>query len=139
VTLTRTSAIFNRVRTAAGRFARADQGNIAVLFAIAAVPILGFVGAAIDYARANSARSSMQAALDSTALMLAKDLSDGTITAAQINTKADAYFRALYTNTDARAVTVAATYTASTSQGSTIVVGSRLRSTSRDRWPTTAR
>ena len=116
------TAIFNRVRTAAGRFARADQGNIAVLFAIAAVPILSFVGAAIDYTRANSARSSMQAALDSTALMLAKDLSDGTITASDINTKAQAYFKALYTNTDAKAVTVSATYTASTSQGSTIMV-----------------
>src|SRR4051812_13186477 len=116
------TAIFNRVRTAARRFAKADQGNIAVLFAIAAVPILSFVGAAIDYTRANSARSSMQAALDSTALMLAKDLSDGTITASQINTKAQAYFTALYNNTDARAVTVSATYTASTSQGSTIVV-----------------
>ena len=42
-------AIFNRVRTAARHFAKADQGNIAVLFAIAAVPILSFVGAAIDY------------------------------------------------------------------------------------------
>jgi Flp pilus assembly protein TadG len=118
----RNTAIFNRVRTAARRFAKADQGNIAVLFAIAAVPILSFVGAAIDYTRANSARSSMQAALDSTALMLAKDLSDGTITASDINTKASAYFTALYTNKEARAVTVAATYTASTSQGSTIVV-----------------
>ena len=116
------TAIFSRVRTAAGRFARADQGNIAVLFAIAAVPILSFVGAAIDYTRANSARSSMQAALDSTALMLAKDLSDGTIKASDINTKAQAYFTALYTNTEARAVTVTATYTANTSQGSTIKV-----------------
>jgi Flp pilus assembly protein TadG len=118
----RNSVLFNRVRTAAGHFAKADQGNIAVLFAIAAVPILSFVGAAIDYTRANSARSSMQAALDSTALMLAKDLSDGTITAADVNTKASDYFKALYTNTDAKAVAVSATYTASTSQGSTIVV-----------------
>jgi len=116
------AAIFNRVCTAVGRFAKADQGNIAVLFAIAAVPVLSFVGAAIDYTRANSARSSMQAALDSTALMLAKDLSDGTIKATDINTKAQDYFKALYTNTDARAVTIAASYTASTSQGSTIVV-----------------
>ena len=68
------TAIFSRIRTAAGRFAGANQGNIAVLFAIAAVPILSFVGAAIDYTRANSARTAMQAALDSTALMLAKDL-----------------------------------------------------------------
>jgi Flp pilus assembly protein TadG len=42
------ASIFNRVRTAVGRFARADQGNIAVIFAIAAVPIISFVGAAID-------------------------------------------------------------------------------------------
>jgi Flp pilus assembly protein TadG len=118
----RNTAIFNRVRTAARRFAKADQGNIAVTFAIAAVPILTFVGAAIDYTRANSARSSMQAALDSTALMLAKDLSDGTITASDIDTKASAYFKALYTNNDAKAVSVSATYTANTSKGSTIVV-----------------
>src|SRR5260221_10712770 len=107
------TSIFSRVRTAAGRFAGADQGNIAVLFAIAIVPILTFVGAAIDYSRANNARSSMQAALDSTALMVAKDLTDGTITTSQINAKAQAYFTALYTNTDAKSVSISATYTAS--------------------------
>ena len=104
------------------KFCASEQGNIAVLFGILAVPILSFVGAAIDYTRANTARTAMQAALDSVSTMLAKDLSDGTITAAQINTKAQAYFTALYTNKDAKAVTVSATYTANTSQGSTIVV-----------------
>ena len=104
------------------KFRVAEEGNIAVLFGILAVPILSFVGAAIDYTRANTARSAMQAALDSVSTMLAKDLSDGTITAAQINTKAQAYFTALYTNKDAKAVTISATYTASTPKGSTIVV-----------------
>lgn len=105
------TAIFSRVRAATSRFAGAKDGNIAVIFAIAAVPVISFVGAAIDYTRANSARSSMQAALDSTALMLGKDLTDGKITAAQITEKADAYFKALYTNTDAKSVAVNATYT----------------------------
>src|SRR3981189_2098807 len=105
------ASIFNRVRTAAGRFAGAEQGNIAVIFAIALVPIISFVGAAIDYTRANTARSSMQAALDSTALMLAKDLTDGNITTSQINTKATAYFTALYTNKDANSVSINASYT----------------------------
>src|SRR5215217_1808985 len=104
------------------QFGADNKGNIAVLFAVAAVPILSFVGAAIDYTRANSARSSMQAALDSTALMLAKDISDGTIKASDINQKAQDYFKALYTNKEAKAVTVSAVYTASTPQGSTIVV-----------------
>ena len=53
----------------------------------------------------------MQAALDSTALMLAKDLTDGTITASQITTKATAYFTALYTNVDAKSVVITPTYT----------------------------
>ena len=103
-------------------FSRSEAGNIAVLFAIAAVPIIAFVGAAIDYTRANSARSSMQAALDSTALMLGKDLTDGTITPAQVSAKATAYFNALYTNTDAKSVVVGATYTAATGSGSTVLL-----------------
>ncbi len=96
------ASITSRIRAAARRFIGAKDGNIAVIFAIAAVPVISFVGAAIDYTRANSARSSMQAALNSTALMLAKDLSDGTITKDQVNAKAATYFAALYTNPDAK-------------------------------------
>ncbi|MFH1345587.1 MAG: TadE/TadG family type IV pilus assembly protein [Pseudomonadota bacterium] len=116
------SSIASQVRHAVSRFPGANQGNIAVLFGFALLPILGFMGAAIDYSRANSARSSMQSALDSTALMLAKDLSDGRITVGEINSKATIYFTALYTNKDANAVTITATYTASSGQGSTIQV-----------------
>ena len=116
------TSITQSSREAASRFAGANQGNIAVIFAIACVPLISFVGAAIDYSRANSARSSMQAALDSTALMLSKDLSQGLITASQINAKAQLYFAALYTNTDAQSVSISATYTANTGTGSTIQV-----------------
>jgi Flp pilus assembly protein TadG len=116
------ASITSRVRAAARRFIGAKEGNIAVIFAIAAVPLISFVGAAVDYTRANSARSSMQAALDSTALMLSKDLSDGTITKDQINAKAATYFTALYTNPDAKTISVNANYTAGTSVGSTIEV-----------------
>ncbi|QWG25585.1 pilus assembly protein [Bradyrhizobium sediminis] len=116
------TSIANQVRGAVRRFAAANQGNIAVIFAIALVPIISFIGAAIDYTRANAARSSMQAALDSTALMLSKDLSEGLIDQSQINAKAQAYFAALYTNTDANSVSINAVYTPSTSMGSTIQV-----------------
>ncbi|MCK1733470.1 TadE/TadG family protein [Bradyrhizobium sp. 138] len=103
------------------RFAAAEQGNIAMIFAITLVPVLSLVGAAVDYSRAVQARTSMQAALDSAALMLSKDLSSGTITTSQISTKAQAYFNALFTGTATLpSVSVAATYTASTSIGSTI-------------------
>ncbi|MET0675659.1 MAG: pilus assembly protein, partial [Bradyrhizobium sp.] len=116
------SVVIRRIRTAARRFAGANEGNIAILFGIAVIPIISFVGAAIDYTRANAARSSMQAALDSTSLMLSKDLSEGTITTSQLTDKADAYFRALYTNLEAKAVTISATYTQNSGNGSTILV-----------------
>jgi Flp pilus assembly protein TadG len=113
----------NQVRSAATRFVGADEGNVAVIFCIALVPLLSFVGAAIDYTRANAARSSMQAALDSTALMVSKDLTQGIITTSQISAKAQSYFTALYTNKDANSVSVSATYTAaSSSTGSNVQV-----------------
>ncbi|MFT4122009.1 pilus assembly protein TadG-related protein [Bradyrhizobium sp.] len=115
--------VVSRLGRQLARFAAAEQGNIAVIFAIALVPVLSFVGAAVDYSRAVQARSSMQAALDSTALMLSKDLAAGTISASQITTKSQDYFNALFTDTNALpSVSVAATYTASTSMGSTIQV-----------------
>src|SRR5690349_8515939 len=106
------ASVSRKFRAAAGRFIGARDGNIAVIFALSAIPIISFVGAAIDYTRANAARSSMQAALDSTALMLSKDLSAGTINTSQVSSKASDYFSALYHNRDATGVTVTATYTA---------------------------
>lgn len=105
----------------ARQFVRASHGNVAVIFSIALVPILGFVGAAIDYSRANKARTAMQTALDSAALMVSKDLSSGAITSGQVTAKAQAYFASLYTNSDAGGVTVTASYTAKDSSGSSTV------------------
>ncbi|PAY05029.1 hypothetical protein CK489_30990 [Bradyrhizobium sp. UFLA03-84] len=116
------SAIFNRGRAAARRFSRAKDGNVAVIFTLAILPIIAFVGAAIDYTRANSARSSMQAALDSTALMLSKDLTMGNITAAQIPSKAQSYFNGLYTNKDGQGLAVSATYTTPTSSAAATIL-----------------
>lgn len=116
------ASIISRVRKAASRFPRANQGNVAVIFCVALVPLISFVGAAIDYTRANAARSAMQTAIDSTALMLSKDLSDGVITPSQVDSKASTYFNALYTNPDANSVSIHAVYTANSSMGSTIEV-----------------
>jgi Flp pilus assembly protein TadG len=104
--------ILQHIRQAARRFVGDNAGNIAVIFTIAAIPIISFVGAAIDYSRVNNARSSMQAAMDSAALMVSKDLSSSKITANQITASAQAYFSALYTNPDAHNVTITTTYTA---------------------------
>jgi Flp pilus assembly protein TadG len=65
--------VTDRLKQSAARFAGAERGNVAMMFAIALVPMLGFIGAAIDYSRAVSARSAMQAAADATALMISKE------------------------------------------------------------------
>ncbi|WP_441242357.1 pilus assembly protein TadG-related protein [Tardiphaga sp. 768_D3_N2_1] len=113
----------SQAKRLASRFARHDGGNIAMTFAIALVPLLGFVGAAVDYSRANAARSAMQAALDSAALMVSKDLSaNPTMSAADVTAKATAYFKSLYTNTNAGQIMVTASYTTNTKDGSTVTV-----------------
>lgn len=63
---------------------RSRAGNVAVIFGIAIVPVIGGIGAALDYSQANSNRSSMQKALDATALALAKLMP---LSQAQLNEK----------------------------------------------------
>jgi Flp pilus assembly protein TadG len=89
-------------------FNRSRSGNVAITFAIATLPIIGAVGAAVDYSRANAVKAAMQAALDSTALMLSRDAA--TLTDAQLQTKAKNYFLAMFTRPDANSIAVSATY-----------------------------
>ncbi len=114
------ASIFSRLRGSLARFRHAQGGNVAVLFGIAIVPILGFVGAAVDYARVNNARTAMQTALDTAALMISKDAAG--LTAAQITQKATDYFNALYKHPEALNIAITATYTNSAAAGSKIVL-----------------
>jgi Flp pilus assembly protein TadG len=117
------ASVPRRISQAASRFAKANEGNIAVIFAIAILPVLGFVGAAIDYSRASKVRTSMQAAMDSAALMLSSDLTQGLITPSQVDAKAQAYFAGLFTSKAVKSVSVSATYTPGTSStGETIQI-----------------
>jgi Flp pilus assembly protein TadG len=114
------ASIFSRALGLLARFRRADGGNVAVLFGIAIVPVLVSVGTAIDYARVNNARTAMQAALDTAALMISKDATG--LSAAEINQKAQVYFNSLYKHPEAQGVVINATYTNSASAGSKIVL-----------------
>lgn len=51
------------------------RGNVAALFALAAIPLVGLLGSAVDYSRASSARVDTQAATDAAALAGAQKLS----------------------------------------------------------------
>jgi Flp pilus assembly protein TadG len=54
------------------RFFSDARGNVAILFALATLPVMGAMGAAVDYSMANAQRTAMQASLDATALALAR-------------------------------------------------------------------
>ena len=113
------ASISRCIARAASRFVRAKDGNIAVTFAVASVPLFCFIGAAIDYSRAATARTAMQAALDSTVLMVAKDLTAGVVQPSNVNTAANNYFQGLFASyttasqRDAYVDSVTATYTPS--------------------------
>ena len=114
------ASILAKALSFTGKFRHANTGNVAVIFAIAIVPIIGFIGAAVDYSRVNNARTAMQTALDSAALMISKDAAG--LTAAQITTKAQGYFNALYVHPEASGISVSALYTPNTGSGATIVM-----------------
>ena len=101
------------------RFIGDRRANILPMFGVALIPVVGLIGAGVDYSRANSVKSKLQAALDSTALAMSANAT--TQTAAQLQTAASAYFFAMYKGTASSTVTFAATY-AMTSTGPQVTV-----------------
>jgi Flp pilus assembly protein TadG len=110
--------IFEQLVAKAVRFAADRRGNVALTFGIATLPLIGFVGAAVDYSHANSVKAAMQSALDSTALMLARDAP--TMTDPNLDAKAKAYFTAMFTRPEATDIVVNATF--STTSGTQVMV-----------------
>jgi Flp pilus assembly protein TadG len=105
-----TYPVLKRLCRSAAAFVGADRGNIAVIFAITMVPIMGFIGSAVDYSRAVNARTAMQTALDTAALMISKDAP--TLTATQVTQTAQKYFNALYNHPEVASIAITAAYTA---------------------------
>src|SRR5690349_14785161 len=102
-----TSRLFGRI-SATANFCRDLSGNIAVSFAIALVPIVMAAGGAVDFSRANSARTNMQGALDSTALALVSTAANQTQDVLSAN--ATSYFNAIYASSGVSNVQVSAQY-----------------------------
>src|SRR5271169_4873440 len=51
------------------KFRPAREGNIAVIFSIALIPIIGAIGIAVDWSMANKVQASIQKALDAAVLV----------------------------------------------------------------------
>jgi Flp pilus assembly protein TadG len=94
------------------------SANVTVIFALTLIPMVGLVGAAVDFSRASSVKVAMQGASDSAALMLSKSAS--TMNQSDIQAKANSYFKALFNRPEATGLIVNATYT--TTGGGKIVL-----------------
>ena len=76
------------------RFLQDRRGGVAPMLGLAIIPIIGLMGAAVDYSRANAARTSMQAAADTTALMLSLEVNG--LSDQALGEKAIQYFTAVF-------------------------------------------
>src|SRR4051794_2336086 len=94
------------------------RANVATIFALAIVPVIGLVGMAVDYSRGNSMKAAVQAALDATALAMARTASN--LTPAQLQQQSSDMFFAQFNRPDAKNVVVTATY--STTNGSALTL-----------------
>jgi len=100
------------------RFLDDRSGSVLPLLGLAAIPVVGLIGAAIDYSRAAAVQTAMQAGVDSTALYMASGAAS--LSPAQLLTNAQTYFNATYTRTDSAVPTVSINYT--TTGASQVVV-----------------
>ena len=68
------------------RFRNAKSGNVATIFAVALVPLIAFIGCAIDYSRTVEIRGKMQAAIDAASVGSVARTSPGFIAAGAMTT-----------------------------------------------------
>src|SRR5438552_456293 len=101
------------------RFWGDRTAGVAPLLALAAIPLVAGVGAAVDFSRASAARAAMQSAADSTVLMLARQLQQSPST--PIGNSAVAYFNANFARPEVSNVQVTASASAA-SGGSAVNV-----------------
>ena len=103
------------------QFGRQQAGSIPLMFGLAIIPVIGFMGAAVDYSTSNKAKAKLSAAADAAALSAVDHQAiSGTATDAQ--TTAQNVFNAQVTNiANVTVNSVSATVTDSTS-GRTAVV-----------------
>ncbi len=100
------------------RLMKDRRGGVAPMFALAIIPVFGLAGAAIDYSRASSVRTGMQAAIDATALAMAKLAP--TLTQTELQQKSTAYFNAMFNHPEAKNLVITPTY--STAGGSQVTI-----------------
>lgn len=104
------------------RFGQDRSGNVMMFFGLALLPVIGLAGAAMDYARATTARAQLNAAVDTAALMAARDASK--LTDAQLRDRINGWIKATLSADEAAKFTGATI--AIDRQERTVTIGARV-------------
>jgi Flp pilus assembly protein TadG len=112
------------VLTRCATFRGDRRGNVAMMFGLVLVPLIGMVGAAIDYTRAAAVQASLQAALDATALAISKSAT--AMTSAQVQSAAQTFFSGVFSVSGITTPTVTAVYTPASTSNATVKVSATL-------------
>ncbi len=105
------------------RFRADRRANVTPIFALSLVPMLAFMGSAIDYGRGNSIKSAMQAAADATALNLVQNAAS--IPSGDVSATASNIFNSVFSRPDANNLTISA----SSTSGGTVTVSATASTT----------
>lgn len=88
----KTVAFYEAARRLLADFRKANSGNVAIIFGLAIIPLVGATGAALDYSRGSNARTALQGALDAAGLILSKEAQR--LTTAQLLARAESVVKA---------------------------------------------
>lgn len=105
--------MLNQVRNIAVRFSAECRASVVTTFAIALIPVVGGVGAAVDFSSAHSVKTALQGALDASALTIIKTAAsqtEGDLTASARN-----YAQANFHRANAENLVISASYDKTTS------------------------
>ncbi|HEY8578320.1 MAG TPA: TadE/TadG family type IV pilus assembly protein [Beijerinckiaceae bacterium] len=87
------SSFITRLRSRSAGFGSARGGSVHTIFALSALPMLAFIGAAVDYGRAAASQAKLQQAADGAVLAVAKLAQEGMATS-EIKTRAQSFLSA---------------------------------------------
>ena len=98
------SKLIEGLRSRLNEFRSANGANVTITFALATIPMIGFVGAAVDYSHANSVQDCDAGRLGChrADAVQGSNQADG----AQIQTKGNDYFKALFTRPEATGLAI---------------------------------
>jgi Flp pilus assembly protein TadG len=113
----RRSHTFRRIQD----FCRRKGGNVAITFALATLPIIGAVGATVDYSLANRAKAQLDAIADASALS-AVNLTAMSLTATTAQANSASYFSAQAASLKRGSVSTVTSKVTDSSSGRTAVV-----------------